>query len=102
VTNTTKVTRDAIIYGPPFDRIRHIYPAQILRPTAVAVHLPHRVVTYVGLTVLGIRAQGRTYLLLRFLPGARPQSIAIADSNTVRADDLHAIDNPSCVIKKLR
>lgn len=102
VTNSTGAVRNAVIYGPPFDRIRHIYPPQILRPTAVAVHLPQQVATYAGLLVLHVKPNSPAHLILRFLPPPRPQSIAVADTRTVQADDLHVLDNPDCVVKRVR
>jgi hypothetical protein len=99
VTNQTGSTGSAIIYGPPFEGIRHIYPVSLLRPTRVVVGVAHTSQTYIGFVVYPIAPKKPAHLILRFVAPPHRESIAVTTKPIVQASSWNVLDNRKCVIR---
>jgi hypothetical protein len=77
VTNTTGVTRTAVLYGPAIVYVRHEYP--VLRPKVLngAGHV-------IGLVVPNVKPHATTTVLLRFQQPPQAKRLAVADSVATR------------------
>lgn len=100
VTNNMPSARRAIIYGPVFAGIKHIYPVRLLRPTEVSVRVSGVRRTYIGFTIPEVRPKHPVQLILRFLAPPHTQSIILATQTLVLANDWGFLNNPDCLIRK--
>jgi hypothetical protein len=98
VRNTTALPRNAIVYGPVFVLIRHVYP--LLRPSQVTVTVSHTHTAYIGFIVPRVDPKKPVHLLLRFAPPARPQPILVTDQSTIKSSSWSFLENPLCHIRK--
>jgi len=101
VRNTTGKIGQAIVYGPPFALVHHIWPPSRLRPTNVVLQLPHAQQTYLGFVVSSIGPHTPAHLILRFEPPRHPQSIVVATKSFIRAKDRSILQNSRCTIRRL-
>lgn len=99
VINNTKTTGTAIIYGPIFANIQHIFPHD-LAPTHVIVGNSTERGDYVAFEVQRVRAGKPSRLILRFLRPAHSESIAVTKSTNVRVNGSIEPSNPRCAIPR--
>lgn len=100
VTNSTGSTGTAIVYGPPFDGLRHIYPVSLLHPAYVTVIVSHSRQIYTGFAAYPVGAKHPTHLIFRFIPPPHAESLLVTTSRTVHASGWDVLKNANCVIRR--
>lgn len=97
VVNNTKTAGAAIIYGPIFANIQHIFPHD-LTPTHVIVSTSTVRSDYVAFEIPRVRPGKSARVILRFLRPTHAESVAATKSTNVRVNGAIEPNNPKCVI----